>query len=278
MRPIAIFDSGVGGLSVYKEIKKLLPHEQILYLADGAHFPYGDKPQQLVRRYALKCLKFLVSPLVARSLGEAPKLIVVACNTATVSGIEYYKKEIPNIPIIGVVPVVKTAAERTKNGRIGIISTMNTASSEFQKHLIEKYCAGKIVFNVGCPNLVHHVEQGTTEGPEIEKELRQILKPIINAKCDVLALGCTHYPFLRRTIDRIIGPQVLFLDSGAAVARHVQRILTQNRALSPVPSDPSTPSLPSSDLFLTTGNPENFKKSIEKLLGIKTSVSHVEIK
>jgi glutamate racemase len=125
--------------------------------------------------------------------------------------------------------------------------------------------------------LVHHVEQGVTTGPEIEKELRHILKPIISAKCDVLALGCTHYPFLRKTIDKIIGPRVLFLDSGAAVARHAKRILTENKTLEPSPSKPSIPSLPSHDLFLTTGNPKTFVGALEQLLKIKRTVKLVRI-
>lgn len=230
--PIAVFDSGVGGLSVYKAIKKLLPNEKIIYLADGAHFPYGNKKPADVRRLTLRALRFLTNPsstssfLPTANCQLQTKLVIVSCNTATVSGIDFYRKQIPHIPIIGVVPVVKTAAERTTNGRIAIISTVATARSAYQKKLIAKFCPNFHVFNlssfpnfpnfpnspdfshslllnIGCPNLVTHVERGVTEGPELEKELRQILAPVIAAKCDVLALGCTHYPFLKQTIQKI---------------------------------------------------------------------------
>lgn len=312
--PIAVFDSGVGGLTIYQALKKLLPNENYVYFADQKNAPYGTKKQEEVRRLTLKNLKFLTHLSLPSSNFSTfytsfllPKLIVIACNTATVAGIEKYRREISDVPIIGVVPVVKTAAEKTKNGRIAILSTVATARSEYQKKLIARFCPDYLVFhsfplptdyklpthfvlNIGCPNLVSFIERGIIDGPQIEAELRKILAPIVAAGCDTLVLGCTHYPFLRKTIKKVFSylspasspipplssklPFPLILDSSFAVARHAKRILENNSLLKPTP--PTLPK-PSPDLFLTTGNPNNFAKTVEKLLKIKTVVKKVEI-
>lgn len=304
--PIAIFDSGVGGLSIYEELKKQLPNENFVYLGDQSNAPYGGKSPSEIRALTLRCLKFLLNPnskiynlksKISHSLKSipyplSPKLIVIACNTSTVSGIEYYRKQLPNVPIIGVVPVVKTASVITKNNRIAILSTLATAKSKYQEALIKKFCPDykvvnltsttfslptmnyelntKLLLNIGCPNLVSFIENGITTGEKIEQELTTILKPVIDARCDTLVLGCTHYPFLKKTIQQLLSSKIKnlkskisILDSSGAVARQTKRILSQNHMLNAQKIEFS------SGEFFTTGNPRKFTAVINKLIRLK---------
>ncbi len=218
---IGILDSGFGGLSIYKSIHTLLPHESTVYIGDHAYLPYGKKSKQQIRARVKKLMKFLINQNV--------KLIVVACNTATIAGIDQYRIWFPLIPIIGVVPVVKTAAEVTKRNAFAVLSTEFTAKSNYQKKLIKKFAPDAQVYNIGCPNLLSYVEKGIFDSPTINRELRLLLPLRMREEVDVVVLGCTHYPFLRKTIRAIIGKEIQLLDSGGAVARHVARILTHNK-------------------------------------------------
>lgn len=312
--PIAVFDSGVGGLSIYEELKKQLPNENFVYLADQANAPYGGKSANEIRKLTLRCLKFLINPpSPAEALAKAgslqpthyPKLIVVACNTSTVSGIDYYRRELPNIPIIGVVPVVKTASVVTKNNRIAILSTLATAKSKYQEALIKKFCPDykvvnlfsssslstmnhepitKLLLNIGCPNLVSFIESGITTGEKIEQELKTILKPVVDTDCDILVLGCTHYPFLTITIQKLLSKSLipnfkfLILNSAPAVARQTKKILEKNNLLdfkTPPPS--SDEALAKADLFFTTGNPQNFARVIKKLINLEVQTQKASL-
>ena len=218
--PIGILDSGFGGLSIYRSVKQLLPHESYVYIGDHAYLPYGGKTDEQIRRRVSKLIMFLRTKHI--------KLLVVACNTATIAGIETYRAWFPDMPIIGVVPVVKTAAEISKRHAFAVLSTSFTAGSAYQKQLIHKFAPTSRVFNLGCPNLVSYVEQGILRGPAIDTELRHLLTPQILRTVDVVVLGCTHYPFLEEAIRAIVGAKVQVLDSGGAVARHVQRVLLHN--------------------------------------------------
>lgn len=224
---IGILDSGFGGLSVYQSITALLPNESTVYIGDHAYVPYGTKTRVAIRRRVKKLIRFL--------LEKQAELIVIACNTATVAGIDQYRRWFPGVPIIGVVPVVKTAAEVSKTKKIIILSTSFTARSIYQKQLIRKFAVGCRVYNLGCPNLVSFVEKAKLRGSLIEKELRTVLNPAVRSGADVIALGCTHYPFLRDQIRGIVGQDIALLDSGGAVARHVSRILEQNHIRSSAP-------------------------------------------
>lgn len=220
---IGILDSGFGGLSVYQSITALLPHESTVYIGDHAHLPYGEKSVHVIQERILALIRFLIR--------ENVKLIVIACNTGTVAGIELYRTTFPYVPIVGVVPVIKTAAALSKRKRFAVLSTKFTADSAYQKHLIAEFANGYIVRNLGCPNLVSLVERGIVSGPEVEKKLRRILTPGIIRDIDVIALGCTHYPFLTAAIRAIVGNTIAVLDSGGAVARQVRRILEHNHIL-----------------------------------------------
>lgn len=221
-KPIGVLDSGVGGLSVWSEIVKELPKESTVYIADSRNVPYGTKTAEEIHRLSRKLVQFLLKKDV--------KLIVVACNTITVTSLSKLRKEFPQIPIVGTVPVVKTAAEKTKKRKIGILSTVRTAESRYQKDLIEKFAKDLEVLNIGTDKLVPLIEKGD-HVKMIQIILQQELKPFVDARIDVLALGCTHFPLIKAKIQKILGPKILILDSGPAIARQVKRVLEQNKIL-----------------------------------------------
>lgn len=215
--PIGVIDSGVGGLTILREIQKLLPNESFIYLADQKNLPYGTKSQKEVYRLSKRLVKFLVAQKV--------KLIVIACNTITVACIDRLRKDYPEIPIIGTVPVVKTASKLTKNGRIGILSTPQTANSKYQKGLINKFTRNLKVLNLGTNALVRIVEKELGNKSKIDNLLRRELEPFKDFKIDVLALGCSHFPLLKTEIQKILDNKIKILDSSGAIARQTKRIL-----------------------------------------------------
>lgn len=220
--PIGIIDSGVGGLSIWKEVVSRLPQESTIYIADQKYCPYGVRSQEEVYKLAKRLATFLLEQHV--------KLIVLACNTITVSALDVLRKNF-DIPLIGTVPVIKTAAEKTKNKKIGVLSTVRTSHSEYQKLLIEKFARGIEVLNIGTDKLVPFVEKGVLYSKELHAVLEEELEVFRVAGIDTLALGCTHFPFLKEEIQSVL-PHVLILDSGAAVARQTERVLTTNNVRS----------------------------------------------
>jgi glutamate racemase len=248
--PIGIIDSGCGGLTIWQSIVELLPNESTIYIGDHKYSPYGNRTTEFI----IKRTNALIRKLIKLKV----KLVVIACNTATVSGIDNFRKNNPEIPIIGVVPVIKTAVTITKTGKIAVLSTRLTANSEYQKALINTFATNSEVVNIGCPNLVNIIEKGITDGKPIEHELIEILDPIKNTQIDVLALGCTHYPFLKRTITSILGKKVKLLDSGGAVARQTHTVLKHNNSLSQYSNG--------SRIFLTSGNANTVTRVATTLL------------
>lgn len=222
--PIGILDSGVGGLTVWREIVKKLPFESTFYIGDSANSLYGSKSRDQIFELASKMINFLVQKDV--------KLIVIACNTITVTCLDQLRLEFPHMPLIGTVPVVKTASEKTKNGKIGILSTTATAQSQYQKDLMKRFASGCEVLNIGTDELVPIIEQrAKIKNQKVRNVLERVLEPFMKAEIDVLALGCTHFPFLRPYMQEILGKGVLILDSGAAIARQVERVLENSHAL-----------------------------------------------
>ncbi len=219
--PIGIIDSGVGGLSIASALIKKLPNESIIYLADSKNCPYGEKSPEEIYKLTKKMVEFLLAKKI--------KLLVVACNTITVTSIHKLRKDYPSLPIIGMVPVVKTAVEKTKNNKIGIFSTQTTANSSYQKDLIEKYAKSFSVLNLGSSTLVTLIEKLDFEA--IDKILEKELMPFKTSNIDTLALGCSHFPLIDVQIQHFL-PNVLILDSSAAVSRQVRRILEHNKLLS----------------------------------------------
>ncbi len=242
--PIGILDSGLGGLTIWKEVASLLPQESTVYIADSKNTPYGEKSEDAIYNLSKKLIELLLTKQV--------KLIVIGCNTITVASLDKLRKDFPQIPIVGTVPVVKTAAERTKNNRIGILSTTHTAESQYQKELIQKFANHCVVFNHGTDTLVPFVERGELEGEDVTNELISVLLKFQQEHVDTIALGCTHFPFLREKMQHILGPTVTILDSGPAIARQVKRVLENNNAVA-VEQQPEYS-------FYTTGDPVIAKK------------------
>ncbi len=259
--PIGIIDSGLGGLSVWKDITVLLPHESTLYVGDHAYVPYGNKGASFIRKRIIAILRWFTSQNV--------KLAVIACNTATVAGIDKYRKTFPKLPIIGVVPVVKTAAHDTKTGHFAVLTTEFTAKSSYHTDLIKQYAKDRHVTTIGCPNLVTLIEDGTVSGRVIHEELSKLLSPVKKSTIDIIALGCTHYPFIIREIQSIIGKNVRLLDSGEAVARHTKRILEHN-------NDLRVSETPPKHRLYTTGSATHVTRIASKLLARPISVNHID--
>lgn len=220
MATIGIFDSGSGGLSVYRELVKVLPHERFIYYSDNAHCPYGEKTALYIQRRARFITEFL--------LDKGADIIVVACNTATAAAIATLRAEYPNIPFVGMEPAVKPAALGTKTGVIGVLATAGTLKGSKYLNTRGLYADGvSVVEHVG-QGFVELVEAGILDGPKAEETVRASLQPLLDKGADVVVLGCTHYPFLRPVIQRIAGPGVQVIDPAPAVARQTLRLLQQN--------------------------------------------------
>jgi len=259
--PIGIIDSGSGGLSIWKSIVSLMPHESILYLGDHLHIPYSDKSQTYIRSRVVLLIQTLMK--------HHCKLCVIACNTATVAGIDYFRKRFPNLPIVGVVPVIKTAATLTKTNTFCVLSTRFTSRSPYQKKLIEMFAPDKHVISIGSSTLVSLIETYPYQKKKIQEELQSILFPLQHYPIDVVVLGCTHYPFIKQEIASCMGKHVAIIDSGEAVARQVNRILVNNKQVnhSKVPTY----------VFFTTGDAHHVSSIVSSLLKQHIVVEHVPI-
>lgn len=217
-RPIGVFDSGVGGLSVLRHIRTALPAEDLLYVADSAHAPYGVKSPQFIEARALAIAEFLVA--------RDAKALVVACNTATAAAIVRLRERF-ELPIVGMEPAVKPAAEATRSGVIGVLATSGTLESEKFADLVERFGSRARVIVQPCPGLVEQIEAGDLAGPLTRGLLEDFVAPLLAQGADTLVLGCTHYPFLTPLLRELAGPEVELIESGAAVARQLVRRLAE---------------------------------------------------
>ena len=220
LQPIGIFDSGIGGTSIWKEINALLPNESTIYLSDCKNAPYGEKSEKEILELSIKNTEFLID--------KGCKLIIIACNTATTNAIEYLRANY-DIPFIGIEPAIKPASIETKTGIIGVLATKGTLNST----LFEKTSASvnnniKIIEQVG-NGLVELIESGKIHSNEMSALLKKHIKPMITSKCDCIVLGCTHYPYLIPQIKKIVGDHIKIIDSGEAVAKQTKKILTKNK-------------------------------------------------
>jgi glutamate racemase len=247
-RPIGIFDSGVGGLSVLLEVKKLLPKENFIFVADQVNVPYGGKSRRQLQNYTDKILAFLVQKDV--------KLVIAACNTVTVYAIDFLRSKY-KLPIIGTVPVIKTIANITKTKNTAVFSTPATANSPYLQNLIKKFAPGVTVHRVGGTGLEELIETGDLKNRKIDRILHESLEPLLAKNVDAIALGCTHYPFLKNQIVKIVGKNVRVVDSGGAVARRTKFILEHNKILGNKRRE---------DFFYTTKDKNKFNKALKSLL------------
>jgi glutamate racemase len=219
--PIGVFDSGVGGLSVWRELVRALPHEDTIYFADQAHVPYGPRGETEIRHFCDQIAHYL--------LGRGCKALVVACNTASAAALKHLRETLPQVPTIGMEPAVKPAAALTKNGVVGIMATPATFQGRLFKATAGRHAAGIHLVNQVCDGLAEHVEAGRLEGPDTEALLRRCLAPILAAGADTVVLACSHYPFVIDGIRRIVGPGVSVIDPAPAIARHLGTVLTEHQ-------------------------------------------------
>lgn len=217
--PIGVFDSGIGGTSILREIVKLLPNEDIVYLADSANAPYGEKSKAKIIALCKKNVEWL--------LNKKCKLIVVACNTATTNAIKELRA-LYKVPFVGIEPAIKPAALNSKTQKIGVLATRGTLSSELFYQTSDKLTNIAEIYEVIGTGLVEYIENGDFKSPELRKLLNSYLQPLISKNIDYLVLGCSHYPFLTQLIESILPKSIKIIDSGEAVARQTRELLKKN--------------------------------------------------
>ncbi|QCJ43660.1 glutamate racemase [Bacillus sp. S3] len=257
-QPIGVIDSGVGGLTVAKEIIRQLPNEKIIYLGDTARCPYGPRSRQEVKRFTWEMTAFLLEKNI--------KMLVIACNTATAAALDEIRKELP-IPVLGVInPGARAAIKRTKNYRVGIIGTVGTVKSGAYEKALKSLNSRLFVTSHACPKFVPLVESGEYNGPIAERIVDEALKPLLNQHLDTLILGCTHYPLLEPLIKNVMGETVHVISSGDETAHEISAILQYSGQLDELESVPEHE-------FYTTGSKRLFSKIASQWLGIP--VDHV---
>ncbi|WP_211209824.1 glutamate racemase [Uliginosibacterium gangwonense] len=225
VRPIGVFDSGLGGVSVLHELRRQLPNEDFLYCADSGYAPYGEKPQSLICERSLEICEFL--------LAQQAKALVIACNTATAAAAQAIRQRWPSVPVIAMEPAVKPATAATLSGVVGVLATTGTIESARFAALLDTFGQGVEVVTRPGTGLVEHVERGDFDSPALHRLLVEHLGVLTQAGADVVVLGCTHYVFLRPLIEALLGPKVKVIDTGLAVARHLQHRLEELGGLSP---------------------------------------------
>ena len=217
---IGVFDSGLGGISVWQALYDALPNESLIYLGDGKRCPYGSRSREEVLQFTEEA--------VERLLAEGCKMVVVACNTATAVAIKYLREKYPNIPFVGLEPAVKPAALTTQSGVIGVLATERSLQGDHFRRAEEKYGAEVTILKAVGEGFVEAVEQNKENTPETEALVRKAVEPLVAGGADKIVLGCTHYPFLRDVIARVAGSGVEIIDSSEAVARRVATLLDEN--------------------------------------------------
>jgi glutamate racemase len=251
--PIGLFDSGVGGLSVYRVLRKELPTVPVIYAGDQGHVPYGPRPLAQVRHFAEQITRFL--------LGKGARLIVVACNAASAASLHTLRNLFPDVPFVGMEPAVKPAAETTHSGVVGVLATPATFQGELYASVVERFAQNVSILTDTCPGLVQQIEAGKLEDAETLAILHRALDPMVAAGVDTVVMGCTHYPFVIPQIQRIVGPGVRVIDPAPAVTRQVGRLLSEHGWLGP--------SAPAVDpVFYTSGQPEQLVHILRDVVGL----------
>ena len=247
--PIGLFDSGMGGLSVWQEVRAGLPSESLIFFGDGVRCPYGSRSREQILSFTIEA--------VERLIAEGCKLIVIACNTATAVAIETLRERYPQIPFVGLEPAVKPAALSTRTGVVAVLATARSLEGSLFLHTSAQYADRvQILKSVG-EGFVEIVEAGDEAEPYAEQAVRAVIEPIIAAGADKIVLGCTHYPFLRKTMERVIGDrEVEIIDSGSAVCRRVAQLLDEYNMRADCQQQPEF-------RFITLGD-ENYLKQLQR--------------
>ena len=257
--PIGAFDSGVGGLSVLREIRRELPHESVIYVADSGSAPYGDRPAAFIRERSVAVTRALIE--------RGVKAVVVACNTATGAAVDVLRQTF-SLPIVAIEPAVKPAAAVTRSGIVAVMATSATVSSTKLLRLVGQYPAPGGTEMLACPGLAEQVERGDLASPATRALVEQYVRPLVDKGADTIVLGCTHYAFLEPVIQEVAGPGVAVIDPAPAVARELRRRLTVASLLAP---DDAV----ATERYFTTGDPDEATRVMSQLLGRDVSVARV---
>jgi glutamate racemase len=244
---VGVFDSGVGGLSVWREIARQLPALETIYVADQAHIPYGPRPAAEILRLSRGITRFLIE--------QGCEAVVAACNTASAAALSALRAEFPRAPIVGMEPAVKPAASASRRQVVGVLATPATFQGELFATTVDRFAADVHIVRQVCPGLVERIEAGDLGGPETREMLRSFLAPSLAAGADTIVLACTHYAFVRPVLEELAGAGVTVIDPAPAIARQVGRV---TKAPMERPHG--------SALFLTTGDPERFDRVASMLL------------
>jgi glutamate racemase len=263
--PVGIFDSGLGGLSVLRAVRTLLPAERLVYVADSRYAPYGERDDDFIADRTLAIGEWLVK--------QGAKALVVACNTATAQSIELVRGQLP-IPLIGVEPGVKPAALQSRSRVAGVLATQVTLRSARFQALVERHAGDLRVLSQPGHGLVEAVERCDIDSPELLALLRGYLQPMLDAGADTLVLGCTHYPFLDTAIRSIVGERLTLIDTSVAIARQLERVLAQHNLLAQA-ADCAASAAPAR--FCSTSDGAHLRMLAAALLGIETQVENVQI-
>jgi glutamate racemase len=261
--PIGIFDSGVGGISVLRAIRKQMPEESIIYFGDQGHVPYGSRSMAQIQSFSEAITRFL--------LDRAAKIIVVACNTASAAALKHLRARFPEIQFIGMEPAVKPAAERTQTGKVGVLATPATFQGALYASVVERFANGVELFQDTCPGLVQQIEAGNLSGEGTRRILETALLPMLENNIDTVVLGCTHYPFVIPLIQEIVGDakRVRVIDPAPAVAKQTSRLLEEKGMR-------NTSGLRGSVRFYTSGDPDALRSLLPVLLGELGEIQRVE--
>ena len=254
-QPIGIFDSGVGGLSVWRHIRQQLPQEQLLYYADQRHVPYGPRPAGEILTFARQITDFL--------LARQAKLIVIACNTATAAALRQLRQDYPAMPFVGMEPAVKPGAQQTRSGVVAVLARAGTFQSQQYASLMARFGNGIRLLEDPCIGLVERIEAGEIAASATRALLTGIVNPMLAAGADTFILGCTHYPFIEPLLRELVGPAAI-IDPAPAVARQVRRRLTELDRLAVEPAGP--------DQFFTSGNPTSLHQFLQTQLGLQAPI------
>lgn len=258
---IGMLDSGVGGLTILRAIREQLPGQPVVYLADQAHVPYGVRKIEEVRGFTKEITRFL--------LDQGAKIIVVACNTASVAALSYLRNEFPETPFVGMEPAVKPAAEQTKTGVVGVLATYATFQTDVYNSVVERFAKNVTILQNHCPGLVNQVEKGDLAGLETRRILESALRPMLAQGIDTVVLGCTHYPFVIPLIQEIVGPNVRVIDPAPAIARQTQRLMTEKGWL-------ADGIIGSEIRLITTGNAQSIENNLPLFLGYRLPVTSIQ--
>lgn len=250
--PIGLFDSGVGGLSIVREVRQLLPHEDLVFVADQAHVPYGPRPLAQVRSFSAGITDFLLT--------EGARAVVVACNTASAAALHALRERFPQVPFIGMEPAVKPAVRASRSGVVGVLATPATFQGELFASVVERFAAGVRVLQRTVPGLVERVEAGDLDGEATRRLLQTAVESLLSQGADTIVLACTHYPFVIPLLRSLVGDSVQVIDPSPAIARQVKRVLEEQGTARTAGEGGDT-------VIYTSGEPARLRAWVSLVLG-----------